>query len=94
MGRVTAFVLIKTEGRRASEVAQRIAEIEHVAEVYSVTGPHDLIAILHLPSYEQLAEVVPDRIAMTDGVTETETTLAFRAFTRRELDSAFDIGLS
>ena len=67
---VTAFVMIKTEGRRASEVAQRILEIEHVAEV------------------------VPDRIAVTEGVTETETTLAFRAFTRRELDSAFDIGLS
>lgn len=94
MARVTAFVMIKTEGRRASEVAQRIAEREHVAEVYSVTGVHDLIAILHLPTYEQLAEVVPDQIAMTEGVTETETTLAFRAFTRRELDSAFDIGLS
>lgn len=94
MARVTAFVMIKTEGRRASEVAQRVAELEHVAEVYSVTGVHDLIAILHLPAYEQLAEVVPDQIAMTEGVTETETTLAFRAFTRRELDSAFDIGLS
>jgi DNA-binding Lrp family transcriptional regulator len=91
---VTAFVMIKTEGRRASEVAQRVAEIEHVAEVYSVTGPYDLIVILRLPTYEQLAEVVPDQIAMTDGVTETETTLAFRAYTRRELDSAFDIGLS
>lgn len=91
---VTAFVMIKTEGRRASEVAQRVAEIEHVAEVYSVTGNYDLIAILHLPMYEQLAEIVPDRIAMIDGITETETTLAFRAYTRRELDSAFDIGLS
>lgn len=91
---VTAFVMIKTEGRRASEVAQRVAEIEHVAEVYSVTGAHDLIAILHLPHYEQLAAIVPDQIAMIPGVTETETTLAFRAYTRRELDSAFDIGLS
>lgn len=91
---VTAFVMIKTEGRRASEVAQRLADVEYVAEVYSVTGAYDLIVILRLPSYEQLAEVVPDKISMTDGVTETETILAFRAFTRRELDSAFDIGLS
>ncbi len=91
---VTAFVMIKTEGRRASEVAQRIAEIEHVAEVYSVTGDYDLIAILRLPTYEELAEVVPDQIAMTDGITDTKTVLAFRAFTRRDLDSAFDIGLS
>jgi DNA-binding Lrp family transcriptional regulator len=91
---VTAFVMIKTEGRRASEVAQRIAEIEHVAEVYSVTGDYDLIAILRLPTYEELAEVVPDQIAMTGGITDTKTLLAFRAFTRRDLDSAFDIGLS
>jgi DNA-binding Lrp family transcriptional regulator len=94
MSVVTAFVMIKTEGRRASEVAQRLVDVEYVAEVYSVTGAYDLILILRLPSYEQLAEVVPDEIAMTDGVTETETILAFRAFTRRELDSAFDIGLS
>jgi DNA-binding Lrp family transcriptional regulator len=91
---ITAFVHIKTAHKRTGEIAQRIAEIPHVAEVYSVTGPYDLIAILHLPSYEQLAEVVPDQISMTDGVTETETTLAFRAFTKRELDSAFDLGLS
>ena len=93
MGRVTAFVMIKTEGRRASEVAQRVAEIEGVAEVYSVTGDYDLIAILHLPEYERIAEVVPDQISIVDGVCETETILAFRAYTRRELDSAFDIGL-
>jgi DNA-binding Lrp family transcriptional regulator len=72
---VTAFVLINVENRRTSEVAQRIAEVEHVAEVYSVTGDYD-------------------QIALTDGVTETQTILAFRAFTRRELDSAYDIGLS
>ncbi len=94
MSRVTAFVMIKTEGRRTSEVAQHIADIEHVAEVYSVTGEYDLIVILHLPAYEQLAEVVPDQIALVEGVIETETVLAFRAYTRRELDTAYDIGLS
>jgi DNA-binding Lrp family transcriptional regulator len=91
---VTAFVLIKTEGRRASEVAQHVAEIEGVAEVYSVTGDHDLIAILHLPEYEQLAEVVPDRIAMTDGVMHTTTLMAFRSYSKSDLDVAWDIGLS
>lgn len=91
---VTAFVMITTEGKRASEIARRIAEIEHVAEVYSVTGNYDLIAILHMPNYDRLAEIVPDQIAVIEGVQRTETTLAFRAFTRRELDSAFDIGLS
>ena len=91
---VTAFVLIKTEGRRASQVAQQVAEIEDVAEVYSVTGDHDLIAILHLPEYERLAEVVPDRIAMTEGVMHTTTIMAFRSYSKSDLDVAWDIGLS
>ncbi len=53
MANVTAFVMITIEGRRTSDIAQRIAAIEGVAEVYSVTGEHDLIAILRLPEYEQ-----------------------------------------
>lgn len=91
---ITAFVMVQVEGRRTGEVAQRMAEIEHVAEVYSVTGEWDLIAILRLPSYEQLGEVVPDKIAVLAGVRQTETTLAFRQWTPKDLDSAFDIGVS
>lgn len=94
MANVTAFVMITIEGRRTSDIAERIAAIEGVAEVYSVTGEHDLIAILRLPEYERLADIVPDQIALIEGVKATETTLAFRAYTRRDLDSAFDIGLS
>ncbi len=94
MAVVTAFVMIKTSGRSASAVGQQIAEVEGVAEVYSVTGEFDLIAVLRLPEYERIADIVPDHIATVEGVRETETTLAFRAYTRRELDSAFDIGLS
>lgn len=91
---VTAFVLIKSEGRRTSEVARQVAEIEGVAEVYSVTGDHDLLAILRLAEYEQLAEVVPDRIATTDGVLHTTTIMAFRSYSKGDLDVAWDIGLS
>ena len=94
MAVVTAFVMIKTSGRSASAVAQQIAEVEGVAEVYSVTGDHDLIAILHLPEYERLAEVVPDRIAMTEGVMHTTTIMAFRSYSKSDLDVAWDIGLS
>ena len=91
---ITAFVMIKTEGPRTTEVARRVAEIEGVAEVYSVTGDHDLIAILHLPQYERLAEVVPDQIGALEGVTHTTTIMAFRSYTKGELDVAWDIGLS
>lgn len=91
---ITAFVMINTEGRRTTEVARRVAEIEGVAEVYSVTGDHNLIAILHLPQYERLAEVVPDQIGAIEGITHTTTIMAFRSYTKSELDVAWDIGLS
>jgi DNA-binding Lrp family transcriptional regulator len=91
---LTAFVMIKTEGRRTSEIAQRISDIEGVAEVYSVTGDFNLIAIVRLPEYDRLAEVVPDKIAVIDGVNQTTTILAFRSFSKSELDVAWDIGLS
>jgi DNA-binding Lrp family transcriptional regulator len=94
VARVTAFVMVKTEGRRASEVARRVAEIEGVAEVYSVTGDYDLIAILHVPEYERIAEIVPDKIGMLEGITHTTTIMAFRSYTKSELDVAWDIGLS
>lgn len=91
---VTAFVQIRIAGRKPSEVAQELTNIAGVAEVYSVSGDFDVLAVLHLASYEQIAEVVPEQIAVVPGIAATVTVLAFRAYTRQELDAAFDIGLS
>lgn len=91
---VTAFVLIKTAGRKPSEVAQQVMDIAGVAEVYSISGEWDVLAILRLAAYEQIAEVVPEQIAVVQGVASTTTILAFRAYTKQELEAAFDIGLS
>lgn len=91
---VTAFVLIKTAGRKPSEVAQQVMDIAGVAEVYSISGEWDVLAILRLAAYEQIAEVVPEQIAVVAGVAATTTILAFRAYNKQELEAAFDIGLS
>lgn len=91
---VTAFVMIHCEAQRISEVAQAVAELPHVAEVYSVTGDVDIIAVLRVTAYESLDEAVPGGIARIPGVTSTRTVLAFRRFARRDLEAGYDIGLS
>lgn len=90
---VTSIVLINTSVDRIPEIAERIAAIEGVSEVYSVTGAHDLIAIVRVAHHDELAEVIPGRISKVPGVESTETHIAFRAYSRHDLEAAFAIGL-
>ncbi|HWQ11935.1 MAG TPA: Lrp/AsnC ligand binding domain-containing protein [Roseiflexaceae bacterium] len=91
---LTAFVMIHAEPDKIASVAQAIANMPSVAEVYSVTGEYDIIAVLRLPEYEQLAEAVPEGLAKIDGVTRTNTVLAFRRYSAKDLQAAWDIGVS
>ncbi len=75
------------------EAAGKIAEIPSVSKVYSVTGDVDLIAILRLPQYEDLADIVSDAIAKVPGVTSMHTHLAFRTYSKTDLEQAFSLGL-
>lgn len=89
---ITAFVLIRAKGPRIGALGEAIAEIPQVAEVYSVTGPYDLIALLRLKDLEELDQVVTQGILALDGVERTETLLGFRAYPRRLLDQGFALG--
>ncbi|GII26869.1 Lrp/AsnC family transcriptional regulator [Planotetraspora mira] len=90
---VTAIVHIKADVHRIPEVAQTIAEIEGVSEVYSITGEFDLLAMVRVERYEEIAEVIPGRVNKVPGVTHTETHIAFRTYSRHDLEAAFAIGL-
>ncbi|MBE7323290.1 Lrp/AsnC ligand binding domain-containing protein [Nocardioides sp. Y6] len=90
---ITAIVFVNAEVARIPEVAQEIAALEGVSEVYSVTGQIDLIALIRVRRHEEIAEVVADRLNKVPGVTETETHIAFRAYSRHDLESAFSLGL-
>ena len=91
---ITAFVMIQVESALIPEAAQRISELEGVSEVYSVAGGEaDLIAVVRVREHEELAEVIPHRVAKVPGVTATATHIAFRAFSRHDLDAAFSLGL-
>ncbi|GGM94097.1 AsnC family transcriptional regulator [Thermus composti] len=89
---ITAFVLIRAKGDRIAALGELIAELPQVAEVYSVTGPFDLVALLRLKDIEELDEVVTQGILGLPGVERTETLLAFRAYPRKLLDQGFSLG--
>ena len=90
---ITAIVFVKAEVDRIPEVAEEIASIEGVSEVYSVTGQIDLIAMVRVRNHDAVAGVVADRLNKVDGVRETETHIAFRAYSRHDLESTFSLGL-
>lgn len=89
----TAFVMIQAERRRMQEVARRLAETPGVEEVYSVTGEWDIIAVLRLKDYDELAEIVTGRMVEIPGIVRTNTHLAFRAFPQSLLERSFSVGL-
>ncbi len=90
---ITAIVFVKADVDRIPEVAQESASIEGVSEVYSVTGQIDLIALVRVRQHEEVATVVADQLNKVTGVRETETHIAFRAYSRHDLESAFSLGL-
>lgn len=89
---VTAIVLVKAEVARITTVAEQIAAIDGVSEVYSVTGSIDLIAIVRVRDHELLATVIADRLNKVEGVVGTDTHIAFRAYSTHDLEAAFSLG--
>lgn len=88
----TAMVLINAETDRVSPLAQAITEVPGVSEVFSVAGQYDLVAIVRVKTNEELADVVSDHIRRLPGIKSTQTLIAFRAYSRRELEAGFSLG--
>lgn len=91
---VTAIVLLKAEIHRIPEVAETIAQLPSVSEVYSITGDYDLLAIVRVRTHDELADVIPGGLNRVEGVTATQTHIAFRTYSRHDLEAAFSIGLA
>jgi DNA-binding Lrp family transcriptional regulator len=90
---LTAIVLIKTTADRIPEVAEQVSDIPGISEVYSVTGEWDLIAIVRVHEHEDLADIIADRLSKVPGVVETNTNIAFRTYSKHDLDAAFSLGI-
>jgi DNA-binding Lrp family transcriptional regulator len=89
---VNAIVLINVERQKVNAVAQQIIDIDGVADVFSIAGRYDLAAILRTQSNERIAEIVTEAIREMEGITATETLIAFKAYAKSDLDAAFSIG--
>jgi DNA-binding Lrp family transcriptional regulator len=87
-----AIVLIASERSALSPLGGELADIDGVAEAYSVTGEWDFVAILRLREPDQLAQVVTGGISQLPGVRRTQTLVAFEAFSRHDLEALFSIG--
>ena len=87
-----AIVLIAAERTALPTLGGILADVEGVAEAYSVTGEWDFVAIVRVPKHERLAEVVTGRIGQLEGVTRTQTMVAFEVFSRHDLEALFAIG--
>jgi DNA-binding Lrp family transcriptional regulator len=90
---VTAIVMVSVETDKIPEVAEQLAGLDGVSEVYSVAGDADLVAIVRVREFDQIAEVIAGRLSKVPGVVHTDTHIAFRAYSRHDLDATFSLGL-
>ena len=90
---ITAIVMIDAATDSIGEVAEAVADLPGVSEVYSVAGDVDLVALVRVRQFEEVADVVAGRINKVPGVVDTATHIAFRAYSRHDLEAAFSLGL-
>jgi DNA-binding Lrp family transcriptional regulator len=90
---VTALVLLTVSRERVNEVAEELAEMDGVSEVYSLAGRYDLVVIIRAKDNDQLADVVTHHMLKVKGILTSETLIAFRTYSRHDLDSMFSIGM-
>jgi len=89
---VTAIILINVEQGRVPEVAEALIRLPGIAEAYSVAGAYDLVAIVRVAQHEALADLVTQHMQTIPGITATNTLVAFRAYSERDLAAMWDIG--
>lgn len=90
---VSAIVMIECEKSKINQTAEALAAMKGITEVYSVAGRVDLVAVIRVADNEQLAEIVTGHMLTIPGITRTETLIAFRVFSRHDLEGMFSIGI-
>jgi DNA-binding Lrp family transcriptional regulator len=89
---VTAIVLLKVETTKINETAEKCASLEKVSEVFSVGGEYDLVVLVRAENNEEVADVVTNHVLTLEGVTDSTTMIAFRAYAPRDIDGVFTAG--
>ena len=90
---ISTIVLIKAEPRQIPQCAMKLASIEGVTEVYSVSGEWDMVAVVKVPQFEDIARVITEQFPQAPGLLRTQTLTAFRVYSKKDLEQAWDIGV-
>jgi len=94
MSRVlTAVILVKSTREALTHLGPRLAGVEGVSEVYTVTGEWDFVAIVRVREHDELANVVTQRLTRLDGIQRTQTMVAFQQFSAHDLEAMFGLGM-
>ena len=89
---VSAVVLLSVEHDWINEVAQTLAGMEGVGDVYSVGGRYDLVAVLRVRTNDDLAGLVTAQMLKVPHIRHAETLIAFRVFSKKDVDAGFSLG--
>ena len=89
---ITAVVLVNAAVDAIPEIAEQVSGIDGVTEVYSVAGDVDLVAMVRVRAHEDLADVIAGRLNKVPGILSTQTLIAFRTYSKHDLDAAFSLG--
>jgi len=88
---VTSIILLTTDRLKVNEVAEKLTQVEGISEVYSVSGNYDLVAIARVADNDALAHMVTNGFIEIEGINTTDTMLAFKAFSKHDLESMFSV---
>jgi DNA-binding Lrp family transcriptional regulator len=88
---VTFIILLNVKSSKITEIAEELADMKEISEVYSVTGLYDLVVIVRTKTNDDVAELVNNHIGKIEGIEKTDTMLAFKTFSRHDLESMFSI---
>ena len=91
---MTCIMLVNAERQQMATVAESLASLAQVTDVYSVSGQYDLVAIIQVTGPEALSALVTQQLAAISGIVRTETMLSLRTYRKQDLDAMFDIGTS
>lgn len=89
---INAIILIHADRTKINSVAEQLVSLSGITDVYSVSGRFDLVAVIRLPHNEDLAELITEKVIKIDGITKTESMVAFKAFSKADMANMFELG--
>ena len=89
---INAIILINAERTKINSVAERLVSFSGITDVYSVSGRFDLVAVIRLPYADDLAELITEKVTQVEGITKTESMVAFKTFSKSDLANMFELG--